>query len=100
MLSAGAQLTWAADVHYQTQALTDFNAGNYPTLDPTYIQKAYAISDSSLTYAAANGKLSITLYGKNLADKLYKVTVYNQGPPATAYVNDPRTYGVMISGKL
>jgi len=99
MLTAAARLTWEVDAHYQGQALTDFSASNYPTQDPTYVQKAYAITNTSLTYAPGNGKYSVTLYGKNLANKMYKLTVYNQGPPPAAFVNDPRTYGVMLSGK-
>ena len=97
-LPASNRLTWGVDAHYQTDALTDFNAGNYPTTDPAFLQKAYSIVNSSLTFTSRGGKYSVTAYGKNLGNTLVKLTVYNPSPPA-AYVNDPRTYGVMFSAK-
>ena len=99
-IAADAQLTWGIDSHYQTQELTDFNSENYPTPQATYLQKAYEITNTSLSFTPKKGNYTISLYGKNLFGTLYKVTVYNQGPPAAAYVSDPRTYGVMISGRL
>jgi iron complex outermembrane receptor protein len=98
-LPAGDRLSWDVDSHYQSQALTDFDFSNYPTTNPTFLQKAYSIVNSSLTFAPASGKYSVTVYGKNLGNTLYKLTVYNPNPPS-AYVSDPRTFGVMISAKL
>jgi len=56
--------------------LTDFSASNYPVTDPTFQQKAYTITNTSLTFAPGNGKYSVTVYGKNLDNTLYKQTVY------------------------
>jgi len=99
VLPTGDRITWEADAHHQTNTLTDFSASNYPTTDPAFQQKAYSIFNSSLTFAPGNGKYSVTAYGKNLGNSLYKQTVYNQNPPA-AYVDDPRTFGLMFSAKL
>jgi iron complex outermembrane receptor protein len=99
-ITGRARIIWGVDAHYQTQELTDFNANNYPTADPPFVQKAYTITNTYLTFAPTNGKYSVTVYGKNLSNTLYKLTVYNAGPPPAAYVNDPRTYGVMFSAKL
>jgi len=98
-LGNGSHLTWEADAHYQAETLTDFDASNYPSTNPTFLQKAYTIANSSLTFAPADGKYSIALYGRNLGNTLYKVTVYNANPPS-AFVNDPLTFGVMVSAKL
>jgi iron complex outermembrane recepter protein len=98
VLPGGDRITWGVDAHYQTTALTDFNASNYPTTDPPFLQKAYSIVNSSLIFTPRSGKYSVTAYGKNLGNTLVKLTVYNPSPPA-AYVSDPRTYGVMISAK-
>lgn len=98
-LPGGSRLEWSADAHYQGQTLTDFNSADYPSADPSFVQKAYTIANSTLSFTPESGKYTLSVYGKNLGNTLYKVTVYNAMPPA-AYVNDPRTYGVMISAKL
>jgi iron complex outermembrane receptor protein len=100
MLPGNARITWGVDAHYQTQELTDFAASNYPTPSPVFQQRAYAITNTSLTYAPGNGKFNVTVYGRNIFNTIDKLTIYNQGPPPAAFVNDPRTYGVMLSGKL
>jgi iron complex outermembrane receptor protein len=99
VLPTGDLISWQADAHYQTRALTDFDFSNYPTTNATYLQKAYSIVNSSLTFAPKNAKYSVTAYGKNLRNTLYKLTVYNTNPPS-AYVSDPRTFGVMISARF
>jgi iron complex outermembrane receptor protein len=99
VLPTGDRISWGLDSHYQSQALTDFDFSNYPSTNPTFLQKSYAIVNTSLTFAPTSGKYSVSLYGKNLGNTLYKVTVYNPTPPS-AYVSDPRTYGVMISAKF
>jgi iron complex outermembrane receptor protein len=98
-LTGDKLLTWEVDAHYQTDALTDFDASNYPTVNPTFLQKAYAIANSSLIFAPRDGKYSVSIYGKNLTSSLVKLTVYNANPPSV-YVNDPRTYGIMLSARL
>jgi iron complex outermembrane receptor protein len=99
VLPTGDLISWQADAHYQTHALTDFDFSNYPTTNATYLQKAYSIVNSSLTFAPKSGKYSVVVFGKNLRNTLYKLTVYNTNPPS-AYVSDPRTFGVMISAKF
>jgi len=98
-LPTGDLITWQADAHYQTETLTDFDFSNYPASNPSFQQKAYTIVNSSLTFAPMSGTYSVTLYGKNLGNTLYKLTVYNPNPPS-AYVSDPRTFGAMISAKF
>jgi iron complex outermembrane receptor protein len=104
-LANDARLTWSIDTHYQTEVLTDFDTGNYPTPNPAYLQGAYTLFDSSLTYSPGSGKFSITAYGRNLGDKIYKTALGNSNPagnpPSYAFfVNEPRTYGIMLSAKL
>lgn len=99
-LPNGAQLIWGTDAHYKSEALTDYDPSNYPSTNPIFQQKAYAIYNSSLTYSSDSGKFSISAYGKNLGNTIYKVTVYSPAPNPYVFVNDPRTYGVMASAKL
>jgi iron complex outermembrane receptor protein len=98
-LPTGDLISWDVDAHYQTKVLTDFDFSNYPSTNVPYLQKAYSIVNSSLTFAPKSGKYSVVAYGKNLGNTLYKLTVYNPNPPS-AYVSDPRTFGVMLSAKF
>lgn len=98
-LAAGAHLNLEADAHYQSSVFTDFSTTDYPTGDPAFTQKAYAIYNASLRFEPANGKYWVSLYGKNLGDTLVKLTVYNPNPPF-AYVGDPLTFGVMLNARL
>lgn len=105
MLNGGAQLTWSVDAHYQSKSMTDFDASNYPVQNPAYVQGAYTIANSSLTYASDGGKYSFTAYSRNITNKLYKAALGNSNPagspPSYAFmVNDPRTYGVMLTVKM
>jgi iron complex outermembrane receptor protein len=99
-LADGADLTWGVDAHYQAKALTDFDASNYPTANPRFLQKAYTVFNSSLTYSPGDGKYSITGYGRNLANKIYKTAAANGVAGGAFFVNDPRTYGLIFSAKL
>jgi hypothetical protein len=89
----------AGGCHHQSQALTDFDFSNYPSDNATFLQKAYTIVNSSLTFSPKSDKYSVVVYGKNLGNTLYKLTVYNTNPPS-AYVSDPRTFGVILSAKF
>jgi len=101
-LSSGSRVNWNVDAHYQAATLSDFDPSNYMAarqINPVFQPSAYTIVNSSLSFAAESGKYTVTAYGKNLGNTLYKVSVYNANPPS-AFVNDPRTFGVMISAKL
>jgi iron complex outermembrane receptor protein len=98
-LATGAHLNLEADAHYQSSVFTDFSTTDYPSGDPTFTQKAYAIYNASLKFESESGKYWVSLYGKNLGDTLVKLTVYNPNPPF-AYVGDPLTFGVMLNARL
>ena len=99
VFSNGSALKWEADAHYQTSQLTDYDTSNYPSTNPVFQQGAYAIANSALTYTGSSGKYSLSAYGRNLFNKIYKVTVYNPQPPYV-FVDDPRTFGVSLAVKL
>jgi iron complex outermembrane receptor protein len=98
-LASGANLILQGDAHYQTSTITDFDASNYPAENPTFVQRAYTIWNSSLRFESMGGKYNVSVYGKNLGNTLVKLTVYNATPPF-AYDSDPLTFGVMLSAKL
>jgi iron complex outermembrane recepter protein len=104
-LASGARLSWNIDAHQQTKILTDFDISNYPNQNPAFVQGDYVLYNSSLTYAPQSGKYSISVYGRNLSDEIYKTALGNSNPAGTPpsyafFLNDPQTYGLMFSLKL
>lgn len=97
-LSSGASITAQTDARYQGEHFTDFSDSVYTASgvpDARFVQEAYTQVNASLGFAAAEDRYRVTLYGKNLTDKIYKVGI--PGGPANIYVSDPRTYGVVFS---
>jgi iron complex outermembrane receptor protein len=105
VLGSGARLSWNIDGHYQTKILTDYDTANYPVAKAAYVQGAYTVYNSSVTYAPQSGKYSVSVYGRNLSDEIYKTALGNSNPagapPSYAFfLGDPQTYGLMFSLKL
>lgn len=101
-LPNGYALTAMADVHYQSEQTNTFNSivfDNGPNAN-FYITGAYSIADASLTYGPRDGRYSFSAYVRNLTNTEYKLDAF-PGPIATsAYVNAPRTFGVIVSGRF
>jgi iron complex outermembrane receptor protein len=66
------------------------------------------LGDLEATWTSANGKYSITAYARNIGNTIYKTDVTlsalgvgNDAAPYEGglYLNDPRTYGVVLSAK-
>lgn len=89
--------------------MTDFDLSNYATTTKSYnrafVARGYTIYNSSLTFEPQGGKYSITAYGRNLGDVIYKSAAANGNPagspPSYAFfVNEPRTFGLLLSARL
>lgn len=89
----------AATVAFDTN-LT-FASARYLTIDFTQTEndRAYALLDANVTYATADGRLTVSVFGRNLTETVY----YTGGlqsplvPPLTASnIGSPRTYGVRV----
>jgi iron complex outermembrane receptor protein len=98
-------LSWLLDAHQQSSATTDFDLTNYPTANPAYLQGNYTVANTSLSYDATDAKYSVTLYGRNITNQIYKTALGNSNPAGSPpgfafYVNDPRIFGVMLSTRL
>ena len=100
--------TTAIDYHRDlARGALDFNVtGNYNgsyffEADNFLRQPAYVILNTSLKYTTPGGKLSFTVFGKNLFNErvITQVSTQSLGYPAT-YGNAPRTYGVGASYKF
>jgi len=104
-LADGSTLTGQFDVHRQAASLTDFDVRNYPVTNPFFNQSAWTEINASLNYASPSGKYTVSLYGKNLTDKIHKLQVNDDfSNPAntrfTSFVNAPRTFGVILSTRF
>ncbi len=91
-LLAGGTLGLQLDGKYQTSQF--FSVNNNPLLR----QGGYGIWNAQVSYSMLNDRVSVALWGKNLADKGYFVAAYD----LSAYgwdqfnVGEPRTFGVTV----
>lgn len=67
------------------------------TLNRSYVDE-YKLLNASVSYAFANGRTTITAFGKNLADEVYGVTGADvPGFLLIHYLEAPRTWGVEVN---
>jgi iron complex outermembrane recepter protein len=80
------------DGKYQTSQF--FSVNN----DPLLRQGAYGIFDARVSYAMLSDRLTVSLWGKNLANRGYFVGAYDLSPYGWDQYNvgEPRTYGLTI----
>lgn len=110
--SNGTQLIASADAHYQSEQLVTYadcayqaslcSAAPPPLPTPNaayYTQSAYTLVDASLGYHWKADAYSVTLYGRNLGDTVYK-TGAGLNYAGWAFPGAPRTYGVTVAAKL
>lgn len=82
-------------VTYKYQSLSYYDADNNPiTTIP-----AYELIDGSVTYTTPDGRIDVSLWGKNLGDEDYRTHVFSQRDSRVAFAlfGEPRTYGVTLS---
>jgi len=88
----GGQVVVAGDLSYKgEQFYSEFNA-------PVFRQGAYTLVDASLTYRAPDDVWSLSLWGKNLADKLISSGAFAVSLTRTVGQTflPPRTYGLTL----
>jgi iron complex outermembrane receptor protein len=74
------------------------NSGYYYAPNNEYRQSGYGLLNGSVAWSVHN--YSVTLWGKNLTNVIYPISV-NQAPTAVAAAYAaPRTYGVTLGAKL
>ncbi len=90
----GASLTGVAyiDARYSSE----FFSGGF---DPNRVQKAFTTANARFSLRSANGDWAVDLWGRNIFDQAY----YRRVIPATfqagsysAFLGDPRTYGITL----
>lgn len=90
----GASLTGVA--YIDARYASEFFSGGF---DPNRIQKAFTTANARFSLRSANGDWAVDLWGRNIFDQDY----YRRVIPATfqagsysAFLGDPRTYGITL----
>jgi len=83
-ISARAEYSWTGRVFYD------------PTNIEALSQGAYGIVNAFLGFDTVDGKWTAQLYGKNLTDKEYFVTMAAEGAFPSGLVGSPRTFGARL----
>lgn len=97
LLANGATITAKIDTRYQSKYLTDW-LEQRGTLDQSggwIVQEAHHIDNAALFYTHPDGKWSFTGYMKNIMNYAVK----RWGDRRELTINEPRTYGVVLSVK-
>ena len=89
-LATGANLTFRADTHYESQSFLLYNHPNGSR------QPAYTNSGMSLTYYSANGTWDLGVWVKNLENSAVYGAGATVGPIGAVYLGDPRTFGARL----
>jgi len=90
-LANGSVLT--ADLSAYAQSMIYLREANAP-IDR---QGGYALLDASLGYTFSSGKVRVEAFGKNLANRYYRVGEFLAVFSVDSFYGDPRLYGLRIS---
>lgn len=91
----GGSVMLSADVSYRSRASTN------PVPTPIAMQDGYALVNGSITYKTADDHYTISIFGRNLTNKYYKVIGETGGNFFIwENVGRPRTYGIRAAMKF
>jgi iron complex outermembrane receptor protein len=86
--------------HIETSANYSYTADQRGELEPYAIQPAYSLIDARLGWISPEGHFEVSLWGKNLADKVWVAHVYTIAAEVFGVYGEPRTYGATFSWRL
>jgi iron complex outermembrane receptor protein len=89
--STGGLITCSGDANYRSTFATN------PVPTAISFQKSYALVNGSISYRTANQKYAVTIFGRNLTNKYYKV-IGETGADLSEWdvVGRPRTFGIRV----
>jgi iron complex outermembrane recepter protein len=103
-------LTPHVDIQFKTEyalnLYSDAQVAGDPSLGPSLVgwnrQEAYYLVDTNINFAHASGKWTLNAYVKNATNYAVKTTLAGGGPTGGSRIglNDPRTYGAVLSIKF
>jgi iron complex outermembrane receptor protein len=89
-----------ADGDLTFNAAAYYNSGFFWHVDNRIKQKAYTLVNASVSWAPEDGNYRVTLWGRNLTDKLYQYYAAEAAlGDGVAYAR-PRSYGVTVAMKF
>ncbi|WP_168073798.1 TonB-dependent receptor [Caulobacter sp. SSI4214] len=91
-LDSGAALSVRGSWKHQSKSFYD--ADN----NPITVIPGYSLFEGALAYTAPDGRTTLSLWGKNLADKAYRTHVFSQRDSRVAFAlfGEPRTFGLSL----
>jgi iron complex outermembrane recepter protein len=101
--SVGAELTtaagsWPDALHFR---LSYKQQGSmYWAQDNNNVEKAYGLLDGRITLAPKGARWEVSLWGKNLGDKLYRTNIIAILGDEVGSYGAPRTYGLDVSARF
>lgn len=92
--ASGQKIIFRGDVAWQSRQFLFFGEGRVPFTT----QDDFALLNGRLSYEFDDGRVGISLYGRNITDQRY-LTGTNQfgGPPVVQYYSAPRSYGLALT---
>ena len=81
-LNLRASYTWQGDMKWATDNIAE--------------EEAYGLFDARIGLAPREAKWQVSVYGKNLADTLYRVNIIHFFGEEVSQFGTPRTYGVDV----
>jgi outer membrane receptor for ferric coprogen and ferric-rhodotorulic acid len=84
----------------ETSARYSYTSNQRGALEPYANQPAYGLIDGSMTWVSPGLKYEISLWGKNLANRVWVSHVYTTANEVFGVYGDPRMYGVRLTWRF
>jgi iron complex outermembrane receptor protein len=91
------QLPLGGHGELETSARYSYTSNQRGALEPYANQPGYGLIDGSLTWVSPGHKYEISLWGKNLANRVWVSHVYTTANEVFGVYGDPRMYGVRLT---
>jgi len=85
---------------YYTSAYTPFDNSLNPDGSYRYLQKGYVMLNGQVSWTPDGQAFTVSIFGRNLTDRVVKVMDYGQGQGDIRTFAEPRVYGVRLSYRL
>ena len=90
------EIPLGADGVLETSANYDYTSNQRGELEPYAIQPAVGLFNGSLTWVSPGGSYEVSVWGKNLANRVWIAHVYTIANEVFGVYGDPRMYGVRL----
>jgi len=100
IVQTGGKLVLDASANYQSKNLNTFSVVNQSDSARTYVDSRTLV-DASITYQGANDRWFIRALGRNLTNKIYRISGQNVDPLwIWTFYGEPRYFGAQIGFKF